>query len=158
LVFNLIGEQYFAFITHSTNAISPEKMSRLGFDPQMILATVRRNLDLFYFFQPPIFALFFRILFAKTKINYTENLVFSFYLIGAGLLLSTVFALIALVNVKILIARLLLLLCFYPYAIVQFHNTKGFFGYLKGFIAVILSLVSYGICTGGVTLMYYIMK
>ena len=47
LVFNLIGEQYFAFITRSTNAVSPEKVSRLGLDPQTILATVRRNLDIF---------------------------------------------------------------------------------------------------------------
>ena len=158
LVFNLMGEQYFAFITRSTSAISPEKVSRLGLDPQTILATVRKNLDIFYFFQPPIFALFFRILFSKTKISYAENLVFSFYLVGTGLLLSTVLALIALINVKILIVRLPFLLCFFPYAVVQFHRRRGFFEYLKGFIAVILSLLSYGICTGGITLLYYLIK
>jgi hypothetical protein len=50
LIFNLIGEKYFAFITHSTSAISTEKVTSLGLDPQTIFATVRRNLDILYFF------------------------------------------------------------------------------------------------------------
>lgn len=101
LVFNIIGEQYFAFLTHSTGAINPEKVNRLGLDPQVMLDSVRRNLSIFYFFQPPIFALYFRLFFAKSSISYAEHLTFSFYLIGAGTLLSTLIAVIALINLKL---------------------------------------------------------
>ena len=158
LVFNLIGEQYFAFLTRSTGAISPENVKRLGLDPQVMLATVRTNLSIFYFVQPPVFALYFRLFFAKAKISYAENLVFSFYMIGAGLLFSTLIAVIALANIKFLIVRLIFLLCFYPYAIVQFNNTGGLFAYIKGLICVVLSFLTYGMSVGALTLLYYLVK
>lgn len=158
LVFNFIGEQYFAFLTRSTGAISPENVKRMGLDPQVMLASVRTNLSIFYFFQPPVFALYFRLFFSKANISYAENLVFSFYMIGAGLLFSTLIAVIALANIKFLIVRLVFLFCFYPYAIVQFNDTRGLFAYIKGFVCVILSFLTYGISVGAITLLYYLVK
>jgi hypothetical protein len=158
LVFNLIGEQYFAFISRSAGVGSPDNLKRFGLDPQVMLASVRTNLSIFYFVQPPVFALFFRLFFAKSKTRYAENLVFSFYMIGAGLLFSTLIAVIALANIKFLIVRLIFLLFFYPYAIVQFSKSSGLLAYVKGFVSVVLSLLTYGMSVGGITLVYYLMK
>ena len=158
LFFNFIGEQYFTFLTHSKNVMELENMGRIGLKVQAMLDDVRRNLSIFYFLQPPIFALMFRLFFSGSSFSYAEHLAFSFYLVGAVTLLSTLIALVALFNIKLLLLRIVFLFCFYPFAIVQFYRGRGVSAYLVSLVAVVLTFFTYGLCVSFMTLIYHLAR
>jgi len=148
--FHLIGNEFFRFINNSLEFKSSQQ-AKIGFSLREMQAYISRNMNLLYFLLPPILAFFIRTFFKKTKINYGESLVFSFYLVASGFLFSSFIMVLALANIKFMILRVLILFLYIPFALIQFSKTNILDGILRSFAVVILSYFSYGLMIASIT-------
>ncbi len=158
IAFNLIGDEYFKIINRSLYDTSSSKVGVIGLNTKIIQEHVRRNIDLFYFLQPLVFALFYRLLFSKSKTNYAESLIFAIYLVGIGLLISTIILFLMLIDVRFIIFRFIILFIFFSYAIVQFADVKSIVVYIKSFLVVLFSYILYGLIVASITVSYLLLK
>ena len=114
---------------------------------ELISSLVRKNLNLLYFILTPIIAFFIRLFYKKVRFNYSEILMFSFYIIGVGLFLSTIIALFSLIEAKLFAFKALITFGYFPFAIMQFTNSKSFLGIIKALSTVIISYLVFTILT-----------
>lgn len=150
VLFHLIGNEFFSFINKSLE-IKGTPEAKMGFSVREMQAYISHNMNLLYFLLPPILAFFIRTFFKKTKINYGESLVFSFYIVAVGFLFSSAIMVLALTNIKFMMLRALIVFGYIPYALIQFSESNILGGFFRSLITVLLSYLSYGLIISLIT-------
>ncbi|NQU34758.1 MAG: DUF3667 domain-containing protein [Bacteroidetes bacterium] len=138
LVLNFFGDTFFDFI-NSGLQIESDKISKA----ELIQTLVRKNLNVLYFILTPIIAFFIHIFYKKTKFNYAEMLIFSLYIFGVALLLSSVVIIIGQFSPKLFVLKSIITLGYIPFAITQFTNSKSLLGVVKALMTIILSYLTF---------------
>ena len=134
LVLNFFGDAFFDFINRGFQ-IESDKMSKV----LLIQNLARKNLNILYFILTPIIAFFILTLYKKIKFNYAEILIFSLYIIGVVFLLSSIVVLLGQFNSNLFILKTIIIFVYLPFAIIQFTNSKSFWGVGKALITIVLS-------------------
>ncbi|KAA3617223.1 MAG: DUF3667 domain-containing protein [Calditrichaeota bacterium] len=158
LVFNLFGDKYFEYITQVTRVENSEKIQKFDLNIQNIQTHVKKNLDIFNFMMPPIMALFFWALFRKQGFNYAESLVFSFYIISIGFLLSIIIIFFSLVDIRVAFLKNILLIIYFSFAIIQFSGMKKTPALFKSILTIIFTYMLYGVVVAGFTIIFILLK
>ena len=138
LVLNYFGESFFEYI-NSGLQLESDQISKV----EIIQVLVRKNLNILYFILTPIIALFIRLLYRKIKFNFAEILIFSLYLMGVVFLLSSITILLGQISNKLFAFKSLIIFGYFPFAIVQFTNSKSIFGIFKALMTIILSYLMF---------------
>lgn len=120
----------------------------------MVQSLVRRNLNILYFILTPILAFFIRIFFRKARFNYAETLIFSLYVIGTNFLFSTAIVLFSLINVKLYALRMLIIFGYFPFALIQFTNSKLPAGMIKSLLTILTSYLVFILTVSSFFILY----
>ncbi len=136
LVLNYFGEDIFKFLGSGFQheSIHINKI-------ELLKTLVEKNLNVLYFILTPIIAFFIHVFYRKIQFNYAEILIFSFYIMGIGVFLSTIIVLFSLIETKLFAFKALVTFGYFPYAIIRFTNSKSFMGLLKSFLTILMSYI-----------------
>jgi hypothetical protein len=157
IIFHLLSEDYFSYLNQALIGNKSDKTIFKNVSPAELQHMISNKMNYFMFILPPVFAFFFRVFFRKTQINFAEALAFSFYIIGFGLLISSLFTLTGYIDIKILNFRFALTYAYYIYAIVQFSQSKIFLGILKSILSLLLTYAIFIIFVTAIILAYLIL-
>jgi hypothetical protein len=135
---NFFGDTFFDFI-NSGLQIENDKISKA----ELIQTLVRKNLNVLYFILTPIIAFFIHIFYKKSKFNFAEMLIFSLYIFGVALLLSSVIVVIGQFSPKLFVLKSIIIIGYFPFAITQFTNSKSFLGVVKALMTIVLSYLMF---------------
>jgi hypothetical protein len=91
----------------------------------------------------PIFAYSYKLIFRNLKLNFAESIVFSFYVLGFGMFLSSLLVFLAYINFKLWTLRFILIFGYYIYAMMQFSGEKSAAGFFKSLLSILLSYFMY---------------
>ncbi|MCB9361673.1 MAG: DUF3667 domain-containing protein [Flavobacteriales bacterium] len=138
LVLNFFGDSFFDSINSGFH-IESTKISKV----ELIQSLVRKNLNVLYFILTPIIAFYLSFLYKKSKFNYAEMLIFALYIVGTSLLLSSIVILVGQFNAKLFILKSIIIIGYFPFAIIQFTNSKSLLGILKALSTIILSYITF---------------
>lgn len=139
IIFHLLSEEYFSYLNQALTGNKSDKIIFRNVTPSALQHMISNKMNYFMFILPPAFAFFFRIFFKKTELNFAESLAFSFYVIGFGLFISSLFTLTGFINIKILNFRFFLTYAYYIYAMIQFSHSKIPIGIIKSVLTLLLS-------------------
>ncbi|MBL4709811.1 MAG: DUF3667 domain-containing protein [Flavobacteriales bacterium] len=134
IVLNYFGESIFSSINNELQ-LKGDDISNV----ELIQSYVRKNLNVLYFILTPIIALSIKLFYRKIKYNYSEILIFSFYIMGVSFFLSSIIILISQIEAKLFILKSMIMLVYFPFAIIKFTQSKSIIGIVKSFLTVILS-------------------
>ncbi len=154
IIFHLLSEDYFSYLNQALTGNKSDKIIFKNVTPSELQHMISNKMNYLMFILPPAFAFFFRIFFRKTKINFAEALAFSFYVVGFGLLISSIFTLTGYIDIKILNFRFFLTYAYYIYAMVQFSQSKLFIGISKSIISLLLTYAFFIITVTAMIIVY----
>ena len=157
IIFHLLSEDYFSYLNQALTGSKSDKIIFKNVTPAELQHMISNKMNYLMFILPPAFAFFYRIFFRKTKINFAEALAFSFYVIGFGLLISSLFTLTGYIDIKLLNFRFLLTYAYYVYAMVQFSQSKIYLGILKSILSLLLTYAIFIIFVTVIILAYLIL-
>ena len=106
---------------------------------QLVQGLIRKNLNVMYFILTPIIALFVYLFYERKGYNYAETLVFAVYTMGAGFFLSSIVALLSLINTEIFLFKGLVTFGFFPFAVASFTHSRKFAQIVKSFLTILIS-------------------
>lgn len=164
--FFLMTVSFFILMFHffSENHFSYMKPIFIGQDTQeMIDTNISANdfrqlevsrLNYLMFLLPPIMAMFHTLVFRNKEVGYGERLAFYLYVLGFGALVSVIFLALALITPVIWELRLVPLLVYYIYAIVQFSKANVLSGILRAIIVLVAGNLLYFAIVSGLLLGY----
>lgn len=142
IVLNFFGDILFDSINSGLQIeIESDKISKV----ELLQTLVRKNLNILYFILTPIIAFFIHIFYKKTKFNFAEILIFALYIMGVALLLSSVVVIIGQFSSKLLVLKSIVILGYFPFAIMQFTNSKSFLGVAKALMTIVLSYLMFAL-------------
>ncbi|MEQ9424612.1 MAG: DUF3667 domain-containing protein [Cyclobacteriaceae bacterium] len=134
LILSFFGEPFFDYINRGL------QLEGDGTNNAMVIQNlVKRNLNILYFILAPIIALIIRMIFGKEKCNFAEALIFSFYIMGVFFFLSSIIILTGQFSEVLFAIKPLIIVGYFPFAIVQFTQSRSFVGVLKSILSIILS-------------------
>ena len=143
IMFHFVSENFLNNMNHMIIGESVDKISIRGETPFEIQHFIANKINYFLFLLPPVIAFYFMLVFRKMKINFAEALVFSFYMMGQGMLMSSILILTVMLSFKLSNLRYIVTVSYYIFAMVQFSRSNVFPGILKSAAVLILSYLSF---------------
>ncbi len=137
------------------NTVNAEQME--SFKKQMA-EFQKENMRLFTFMQVPIYAwliwLFFR---KKSKHSFTECLIVSLYIMAHALLIGIISTLLTPIDPSLtLIANTVFTFIYVPWTMAQLYKEKLLPTLLKSWLVIILSMITFGILMGIISVVWLI--
>jgi hypothetical protein len=140
LVLNYFGNSFFDYINHGLHIENNKISSAI-----LIQSIARKNLNILFFLMTPIIAISIHVFYKKIKYNAAEIVVFTLYIMGIGFLLSSIIILLGKVTPNIYSFKALISFGYFPFAIIQFTDSKSFLGIIKALLTVALSYFAFAI-------------
>ncbi|MBS1494167.1 MAG: DUF3667 domain-containing protein [Bacteroidetes bacterium] len=143
ILFHFISENYLNYINQMVMGERSNSLSIYGMTVPELQHLISSKLNYFMFILPPAFGFSFILFFRKTKINFAESLVISFYVLGQGMLISSVLILFLMISFKLWNLRFFFTFGYYIYAMIQFSRSNILPGFFKSLGVIIISYLFY---------------
>ncbi len=128
-----------------------------AFDEELQLtALMKKNLNIYFFLLIPILSFFISKFYRNLNYNYAEILIFTLYIIGISLLLSSLFITLGQITPIFFIIQTVIQLCYLVYAISRFTNSKSLLSIIKTLIVIILSYSTLAIIIATSVVTYFV--
>ncbi len=143
LMFHFFSEGYFSymqetFLGKNTQEMIDNKVSTSEFR-QLLLS----RMNYLMFLLPPILALVHTLVFRNKDAGFGERLAFYFYILGFGALVTVIFIPLSLLTPVMWNLRLLPLIGYYMFAIIQFSKANIISGIFKSLIVLVVGNALY---------------
>lgn len=140
LILGFFGDDFFAYINKGL-LIQNDKINAA----ELTQTLVRKNLNILYFIMVPIIAFYTQLFFKKSSFTYAQTLVFSFFVMGLFFTLSAVIVSFGLIFPQIYLIKSLIILIYFPFAIVQFTESYSIWGITKALFTVFCSYLTFAL-------------
>lgn len=150
LFFHSLSKNYFEYQNYTNSGTATTEK-----DVMQMQQLISSNIKYFDYFIPLFFALYAYLFFKKkTGINYAESLALSFYWVGTSLLISVLFMLLSLIDIRMWNGAILINIVYLIIAGMQFTKMRKMKGILTSAAVVVLSYLTYLAFATSIILIY----
>ena len=125
-------------------------------DDLQITTLIKKNLNIGYFLLVPILSFFISKFYRSLNYNFAEAFIFTLYIIGISLLLSSIFITLGQITPVFYTVLTVIQLSYILFAIVQFTNSKSLWGIIKTLLIMVLSYATLVIISSILVGVYFI--